>query len=568
MNRPCLLSLVVVGLSSLLGTGCQTSAGHRNHVGVKSGLATGATNQADRVAERELEKRARAQAHYSAAIIHELNEERALALEEFVRAARSNPEDETLTLEVTRRLLPNKQSDKALELLLAASARPDASGLVFARLGLVYAQLGQIDKAIAANRTAIKRAPLELAGYQNLFLNHLQADQPEAALKVLDDAARQSGADGDFLIGVAELYASYALQFPTQREAIHAKGLKTLGRVKDFKLRTPQQRLKLGDGFNMFGDSARAAEAYLDVLRMAEDQPMLRHGVRLKLADVYLRINDSKRATEQLEAIVKDDPANAQAYYQLGRLAYEADRWADSIDCLRKVLVFEPDFEQAYYDLAAAQIAQGNTGDALATLSQARAKFRSNFALEYLLATANTREKNYGEAVSHFTAAEVIAQATDTNRLSHGFYFQVGAAFERKGDRVEAAKYFEKSLALSPDFDEALNYLGYMWAEHGENLEKARDLIARALKAEPDNAAYLDSMGWVLFKLNEPKEALKYLLKAAAASEEPDATIYDHLGDVHAALNQPEQAREAWRKSLAVETNEQVQKKLEAVKSD
>jgi len=107
-----------------------------------------------------------------------------------------------------------------------------------------------------------------------------------------------------------------------------------------------------------------------------------------------------------------------------------------------------------------------------------------------------------------------------------------------------------------------------MWAEHGENLERARDLIARALKAEPDNPAYLDSMGWVLFKLNQPRDALGYLLKAVDESEEPDATIYDHLGDVYAALKETDKAREAWRKSLAVEANEQVQKKLDAARTD
>jgi tetratricopeptide (TPR) repeat protein len=567
MNRRLLFPVAAFGLGVWLLAGCRTVPG-RGSEGASPLAGANLTSQPGRAAEREMERRARAQAHYAAAIIHELNDEREKALEEFALAARANPDDEALTLEVTRRLLPNKKSDKALELLQAASVRPEASGLIFARLGLVYAQLGQIDKAIEANRMAIRKAPLELAGYQNLFLNHLQANRPEAALKVLDEAARQTDADGDFMIGLAELYASHALQFPSQREALHAKGLKLLGRVKDFKLRTPHQRLKLADGFNLFGDSERAAEGYLDVLKMAADLPMLRHGVRLKLADIYLRTNDRQRASEQLEAIVRDDPANAQAYYQLGRLAYEEERWAEAIEHWRRVLVFNPDFQQAHYDLAAAQIALGSTSDALATLDRARAKFSSNFVIEYLQATAHIQEKNYAEAVNRFTAAELIAQTSDTNRLNHGFYFQVGAALERKGDRVEAAKYFEKSLALAPEFDEALNYLGYMWAEHGENLEQARDLIARALKAEPDNAAYLDSMGWVLFKLNQPKEALGYLLKSAAASEEPDATIYDHLGDVYDVLQQPDKAREAWRKSLEVEANEQVRKKLDPAKTD
>ena len=107
-----------------------------------------------------------------------------------------------------------------------------------------------------------------------------------------------------------------------------------------------------------------------------------------------------------------------------------------------------------------------------------------------------------------------------------------------------------------------------MWAERGEKLDRARELIGKALKLQPENPAYLDSMGWVLFKQNQPKEALDYLLKAVELNKEPDATLYDHLGDIYAALNEMDKAREAWRKSLAVEKNDAVQKKLEAPKNE
>jgi len=39
--------------------------------------------------------------------------------------------------------------------------------------------------------------------------------------------------------------------------------------------------------------------------------------------------------------------------------------------------------------------------------------------------------------------------------------------------------------------------------------------------------------------------------------------LYDHLGDIYAALKQSDKAREAWQKSLSLETNDQVRKKLD-----
>ena len=133
------------------------------------------------------------------------------------------------------------------------------------------------------------------------------------------------------------------------------------------------------------------------------------------------------------------------------------------------------------------------------------------------------------------------------------------------GRYVRAEKYFLDCLNLSPNFAEALNYLGYMWADHDTKLDQARDFIARAVKAEPKNAAYLDSMAWVLYKLHQPKPALEYALKAIQYSEEEDATLYDHLGDIYAALGQKDKARQSWSKSLSLEANDAVLKKIEAI---
>jgi tetratricopeptide (TPR) repeat protein len=399
-------------------------------------------------------------------------------------------------------------------------------------------------------------------------------------------------------------------------------------------------RLKLADQFSLLGDEEKAAELYRDSLKRMESSPILRDTVRAKLADTYMRMSDRKRATEQLEALVQDDPSNALAYDVLANIAFEEGRWADAVEQFIKALLLSPGSERTYYKLASAQIALDRAGDALATLDKARNKFAQSFLLEYLCGTACLRQKNYAKALNYFTAAEVVARATDpsaltdgfysevagaqiesgrvgdalvtlntarsrlppsflleyicgvacgrqknyteavhhfteaeriartteTNRLTPEFFFDLGAAFERSGDLAQAEEYFQKCLQRSPEFAEALNYLGYMWAEHGTNLDQARDLIGRALKVEPKNAAFLDSMGWVLFKQNKPREALDYLQKAVELAETPDATLLDHLGDIFAALNETGKADEAWRKSLAVEPNERVRKKLDAGK--
>ena len=92
--------------------------------------------------------------------------------------------------------------------------------------------------------------------------------------------------------------------------------------------------------------------------------------------------------------------------------------------------------------------------------------------MEFYTALAYSRQKAYAEALQHFVAAEVIAKATDPSQLSEGFYFQLGATCERKGDYDQAEKYFEKCLQLAPDFAEAHElsglHVGRAWHEAGK----------------------------------------------------------------------------------------------------
>jgi len=225
--------------------------------------------------------------------------------------------------------------------------------------------------------------------------------------------------------------------------------------------------------------------------------------------------------------------------------------------------MLKPEFEPVYYRLAELKLALHKPREALELMEKARSRFRKSFALEFLTAAAYAGAKDYAEAVKHYTEAEVIAKASEPASLTHLFYYRFGSALERRGDYAEAEKCFRQCLEIAPNFAEAMNYLGYMWAERGNNLDEAKKLIEKAVALEPDNAAYLDSLGWVLFKQHQWSEALEWLQKAVQQADQPDPTLYDHLGDAYAGMKVFDKAREAWRKSVQLEPNDEVKKKLE-----
>jgi tetratricopeptide (TPR) repeat protein len=551
---------LMVAMSAALAVGCRSVPSG----GQPTARESAAALKREMMEERAISRTSEAHARYARGVIHEMNDEPEAANEDYYRAAMEDPGNDFLILEVSRHFLENKQPEKALEVVTRAAVQPNAKGEIYARLGLIYGQLGRTNQAVSAGRQAILRSPDSLDGYQNLFLLYLRLKQSQAALGVLDEAARRPNPGPEFLVAVAELYSGFGMGAPAQKESSKAKALALLKRADQLNPTGPSLRLRLADALNMLGETGSAAKLYLDLLKRLPDTPGIRERVRANLAEIYLQSSDHKLAAEQLEAIIREDPTNPQAYYFLGRFALEANKPAEAVEDFSKMVMLSPEFEPAYYLLAMAQIDVNKPADAVATLEKARKKFAPSFALEFWTATALSRQKNYSEALKHYTAAEVMAKAADSKQLDERFYFEVGATYERKGDYEEAEKHFEKCLTLAPDFAEAQNYLGYMWAEHGTKLDKAKELIEKAVKAQPKNAAYLDSLAWVLFKMNQPEEALTYALKAVDLCEPPDATVFDHVGDIYAALKQVEKAREAWSKSLALEPNPEVRKKLDS----
>lgn len=143
--------------------------------------------------------------------------------------------------------------------------------------------------------------------------------------------------------------------------------------------------------------------------------------------------------------------------------------------------------------------------------------------------------------------------------------FLLGAAQERAGRRADAVETFRALLADKPDFHPALNYLGYMWVEKGENLDKALELIQHAVELDPDNGAYIDSLGWGYYQLGRYDEAREQLERAARLIQ--DSTVYEHLGDVYAALGEPAAARRAYQRAMKLEADdpEAVARKLSAL---
>jgi tetratricopeptide (TPR) repeat protein len=118
---------------------------------------------------------------------------------------------------------------------------------------------------------------------------------------------------------------------------------------------------------------------------------------------------------------------------------------------------------------------------------------------------------------------------------------------------------FEKMIAqmnevlrLEPNHADAMNYLGYSYADRGIHLDEALKLVLKAMSLKPNMGYITDSLGWVYFKLGQYEKASVELEKANQLTPN-DPVITEHLADSYFHLRRTEKAIELYEKALKLD---------------
>jgi tetratricopeptide (TPR) repeat protein len=251
----------------------------------------------------------------------------------------------------------------------------------------------------------------------------------------------------------------------------------------------------------------------------------------------------------------------------------EAKQWPEATAVAKEAAQKLPDDRDLRMVLDA-QLA--DTGDPDKPLADVRSLLKGNQEdrdVYVRLAIMYTRVKRWSEAEEALNKADSLSTKPEDKEY---VYFLRGSTYEREKKYDEAEAEFKKVLAVNPQSAVTLNYLGYMNADRGVQLEDSLNYIKQAVNMEPTNGAYLDSLGWAYFRLGKYDLAEESLTKASLHMNS-DPTVQDHLGDLYQktgrlklAAAHWERAVAEWNKTVSSEVDTDLlaatQKKLDAAK--
>ena len=137
----------------------------------------------------------------------------------------------------------------------------------------------------------------------------------------------------------------------------------------------------------------------------------------------------------------------------------------------------------------------------------------------------------------------------------------LAAVDERRGDWQRAIARGERLLARKPRSVEALNFVGFVAADHSFELPRAIRRLQAAVVLSPGSGAIIDSLGWAYFHAGDLARADVYL-EQAGRLEPGDAEVLQHLGDLYAKRQERDRALAAYRRALGYKPSERVAREL------
>lgn len=397
-------------------------------------------------------------------------------------------------------------------------------------LGLIYESLGNVEKALGYYRAFLKKKPDALqVGFKvtKILLQEKKYREADSLLSVIQ---KNNGPQPDLFV----LRGTVALSMEDTGKALAVYDSALLiDSLHEGSLRGKAQIFIARSEFPL------AIDCYTRLMRNNSYGEV--YGRTLSLLYYYNKEYDE--AETLLMKLLHTSMGDFELHYYLG-LVFTAKKMDDlARNEFEKSLALQHNNKDAWRELINIFVRKKSYDEALAVARRYTNALPDEAHAWRMQGYIQSLQKNYPDAISAFRKALGI------DSLDAFTWFELGSSFERNKQIDSAVTIFKKVLKLRPDDPSTLNYLGYMWAEKGINLDTAKSYLEIALDMDPENGAFLDSYAWVYYQLGQYDSAETYINRALEKIND-DPILYHHLGDILMKQEKYGSALPAYRKSI------------------
>jgi tetratricopeptide (TPR) repeat protein len=386
---------------------------------------------------------------------------------------------------------------------------PDA----LAARGRIALEEGDLERAIADFRSALKQNPVSEEYLDLLSYAHLRNKEPSLSRELLFRAAKNNPNN----IFIRTLLVEFLIKARDDESAV--KELEAMEKMFPFDpiIAKLQQR---ADAVLKAPPGSAATSADEDVFSFSA-----KAAIHYKSGNQYIRQHKYDDAIGEFQKSLRFVPTAVDPLYGIVE-AHLAQGRPDLAQAKVNTLlrINSPVLHHAYYLLGQINIAQNKAPQAIRAYQRAL-DINPNWEAPYLALAqhfTNLREYKQAQSVLETAARKIPENMTIALHLA--------GVFELNQSYNFAIAEYEKLLAANPEQEIVANNLAVLLIDRLNNktsIERALTLARRFEKSS--QSEYLDTLGWALVKSGQVRRGLPYLEKALTMNPEAHSYHY-HTG--------------------------------------
>ncbi len=514
------------------------------------------------------------------------------AIYRFTAIIKENPNNHAAHFQMAQIFYSMNQLDKAEAANKTALSLNPKDEWYYVFLGQIKADRGDLSGAADVYRDLLKIKSDDIDLYYDWAMLLEEAKRVEEAINVYDLIEKKTGEHEEVFVYKLPLYESTnqhkkALEEVNKLIALDSTQFRYYGYLGDIYAKSGNDEkaieaynkiLALDSGnilafyalaeiYNIKGDVAKQKKILTDAISSkdisAEDK------IKLLLPAIQEQIKDNdneankKLLDDLLDILVKAHPQDQDVLGLVAESYFTLGEKEKAENFLREITKDSAATKDNLIQLLSV-LSELEKYDELYQESQAGSeRFPDDPTFDFFSGFSATINKNYEAAQKAYQSGLKKEFTNEALRLQ--MLIGLGDVSSELKDFEIADNSYEKALEIDPNNATTLNNYAYYLSLRNIELERAERMSKKSNLLEDNNAAFQDTYAWILYQKGAYSEALKWMEKSMASAKDfVSVDMYDHYGDILYKLNRKSEALQYWKKALDLDSNKpEIAEKIE-----
>lgn len=414
--------------------------------------------------------------------------------------------------------------------------------------GDVFFEMERIEEAFAAYQKAYNEDKKNISALNKFGKTLSIKGMHQEAINFFQEAVKKHQNDATVRLELANAYL--------RTDSLN-KAEMIITQARELDKKSPLAFIALGDLY--------LKQRVYELARMNFEEALLidqnNVDARVKLATAYFRLANQEtddelrnelynRSLDEWNKITQQDPNNARAFYEQGRLLFFGGQFANAAKSLNNFVILRPSGSLGRWYLAQSLEKIGACDSAITHLEIVAKEIDTvKVKANYLRTLCLFDTKQYDKAIQEFTtlSADTALTPIDIQRW--------GQAHLLLGDTLAALQTWEKSVDLDPTAScRIMNQMGILYQKL-QMYDKSIAVLQKRVSAEACKDEYQHIvfyyMGLSYIQSGNPEGSIEPLKNSIAANE---SFLYSRisLADAYAALSQFDSADSLFKQTIEI----------------